>query len=495
MDKPDKWYISGPLGIGETEPYAPLVVSGEISLKSPDSGIHSFRLKRTDEDNRVHEWAFWHMNKDYRKNALEIWEYKADSAGKSCGGNAADGAMCGLRLAILEGGNVAIANELTVGAGGNAVLRTRHIEGKHGDNDDPDTLYLNWVSGKDVQIGEPTRRSNLAVLGNVGIGTTASDAPLEIQGGTKGKFQIGRGNLAFEGGNEGGNLHIESREGMYLNFYSNKPIFFGTGSVGIGTTEPKANLDVSGSIALMGKQAIHGYDSWLRLNQESAFSSGVHTPKLFFPGSLNVGGRQNGQDPGWGNAWFTGTITYDGHLNKLDVAEGDGHARIRAHDLWLGHSGRGLKNTGHSMGRALVDSGEKEIQVDIFGKKETFKTLVINFDKDWDAVLIDGRVFSPSSRKLKDNIQVLSVEAAKCIVSALEPVTYLYKNDRLMLPCLGFIAEDSPTEVVSPTRESITFNHIVAALTRVVKDQVQSISELQAQVDSLSDRAAKAGAS
>ncbi|NGZ60508.1 MAG: hypothetical protein CV081_08400, partial [Nitrospira sp. LK265] len=388
----DKWYISGPLGIGETEPDAPLVVSGHISLKSPDSGIHSLRFKRTDEDNRVHEWALWHMNKDYRKNALEIWEYKTDSTGKTCDGNPSDGAMCALRLAILEGGNVGIANELTVGAGGNAVLRTRHIEGKHGDNDDPDTLYLNWVSGKDVQIGEPTRRSNLAVLGNVGIGTTASDAPLEIQGGTKGKFQIGRGNLAFEGGNEGGNLHIESREGMYLNFYSNKPIFFGTGNVGIGTTDPRAKLDVSGHIALIGKQALRGDDSWLRLNQENHFSEGVHTPGLFNCGSLYVGG----------------TITYAGRLNKLDVAEGDTYAYIRAHDLLFGHSSRGKKGNPprDTIGRALVDSAEEVIQTGL-ASHERLRTLVINYNRDWPAVLIHGHVNTPSSRKLKDNIEAL----------------------------------------------------------------------------------------
>ena len=99
----DKWYISGPLGIGEPEPTAPLVVSGEISLMSPDSGIHSLRFKRTDEEHRVHEWALWHMNQKYRRNALEIWEYRTDSSGKSSGGNPADGAMCTPRLVILEG--------------------------------------------------------------------------------------------------------------------------------------------------------------------------------------------------------------------------------------------------------------------------------------------------------------------------------------------------------------------------------------------------------
>ena len=370
----------------------------------------------------------------------------------------------------------------------------------------------NRAGGDYVEVGaiknNGTAWANLVLNrdgGHVGIGTTEPTHPLHLKAGwslvaldtnaagqDSGIRLMEAGTVKWHIWNAAGGATLRiQRDGASFSALAIDQ----NSNVGIGTTDPKANLDVSGSIALMGKQAIHGYDSWLRLNEGNAFTSGVHTPKLFFPGSLNVGGRKNGEDPEWGNAWFSGSITYDGQLNKLDVTEGDGHARIRAHDLWLGHSRHGLKNnTGDILGRALVDGLEK-FGGTVFEGEKWLKTLIINYARDWDAVVIDGRVDTRSSRKLKEHIQVLSGETAKSIVSALEPVTYLYKNDRFMSPCLGFIAEDSPTEVVSPTRESITFNHIVAALTRVVKDQVQSISELQAQVNSLSDKAAKAGAS
>nr|VFK25076.1 MAG: Chaperone of endosialidase [Candidatus Kentron sp. LFY] len=48
------------------------------------------------------------MNRAYRQNSLEIWEYKADGRGSMCGGNSADGAMCDPRFSIKEGGNVGI---------------------------------------------------------------------------------------------------------------------------------------------------------------------------------------------------------------------------------------------------------------------------------------------------------------------------------------------------------------------------------------------------
>jgi hypothetical protein len=66
---------------------------------------------------------------------------------------------------------------------------------------------------------------------------------------------------------------------------------------------------VSGDIAVRGKHALRGSDSWLRLNQDGAFTSGVHTPGVLAPGSLNVGGVGGWGNPGAGNAWIAGALT------------------------------------------------------------------------------------------------------------------------------------------------------------------------------------------
>jgi hypothetical protein len=106
--------VNGSVGIGTANPSGRLDVNGEIHMSSPDTeGIYGIELKRIDENNRFHMWKLWHMNHGYGKNSLQLWEYKADSKGESCGGNVNDGAMCDPRVTVAEGGNVGIGTAPT----------------------------------------------------------------------------------------------------------------------------------------------------------------------------------------------------------------------------------------------------------------------------------------------------------------------------------------------------------------------------------------------
>jgi hypothetical protein len=95
------------------------------------------------------------------------------------------------------------------------------------------------------------------------------------------------------------------------------------GNVGIGNETPQVSLQVKGELALDkvatgtaqllpdGTTMIWSDGTWLRLNQNRDYSKpikGVHTPGVFAPRSLNVGGANNWGDPGDGNAWFTGNV-------------------------------------------------------------------------------------------------------------------------------------------------------------------------------------------
>ncbi|MFA5109410.1 MAG: hypothetical protein WC458_02620 [Patescibacteria group bacterium] len=74
------------------------------------------------------------------------------------------------------------------------------------------------------------------------------------------------------------------------NFDSSNALF--TGNVGVGTDAPAEKLDVNGSIAIQGKRAFLGYDSWLRINEGNYFTSGIYAGSGIFrtDGNFQVGG-------------------------------------------------------------------------------------------------------------------------------------------------------------------------------------------------------------
>lgn len=100
------------------------------------------------------------------------------------------------------------------------------------------------------------------------------------------------------------------------------------GNVGIGTNAPEARLQIGGDLALQstsgakralpaGATLIWSDGNWLRLNQNLDYTKpifGVHTPGVLAPGSLNVGGVGGFGDPGGGNVWIAGDIQVAGRI-------------------------------------------------------------------------------------------------------------------------------------------------------------------------------------
>ncbi len=62
-----------------------------------------------------------------------------------------------------------VSGDLTVGAGGNAKVLVRHVNGKSSANDNADHLYLNWATGLDVYVGGGGRASALDVSGGIRV--------------------------------------------------------------------------------------------------------------------------------------------------------------------------------------------------------------------------------------------------------------------------------------------------------------------------------------
>jgi hypothetical protein len=189
----------------------------------------------------------------------------------------------------------------------------------------------------------------LTISGNVGIGLTGPQRALSVNA----ALNVDQANANNGAVNPGITFGSASGEGMAskrtaggnqfgLDLYTGSAVrlsITNSGNVGIGTSSPGAKLEVNGDVALMGKHALRGNDTWLRLNQDGVFTAGVHTPGLFAPLSLNVGGAGGWSNPGAGNVWITGSVgigVTDPSGFALDVAD-----RIRLRQgsgsagLWL----------------------------------------------------------------------------------------------------------------------------------------------------------------
>ncbi|QQG44290.1 MAG: hypothetical protein HYW86_05555 [Candidatus Roizmanbacteria bacterium] len=233
-------------------------------------------------------------------------------------------------------------------------------------SDTTSLLYGDFSTGQ-VGLGGTAANTNPSVYigsnGNVGIGTTGPEAKLEVSStndggeviplklrntGTALNTATSLGFLTTPSVTVGAKiqaLRTDSPQGGDTGFafytlgsatLAERVRIQPSGNVGIGATVPNAPLQIStaegNSMALnvttpagadydfgyyiQGAAAItaHGTDGWLRLNQNSSFSSGVYTPgrihtdgRLSANGSLSVGSYAN-TDPGTGNVIISGNV-------------------------------------------------------------------------------------------------------------------------------------------------------------------------------------------
>lgn len=233
-----------------------------------------------------------------------------------------------------------------------------------------------------------------------------------------------------------------------------------SGNVGIGTNAPGSRLHVSGGDIQWGNGSV------LSTDQGGSIELGGNN------GKANAGGASPYIDFHYGSG-----RTEDN--NARIINDGDGQLTIdtantfRVNTVFTVSLGCADFRIGHatrrkSPGRALVDGTD---------------TLHLNYGPDWPNVRASGSWSTSSSRELKDGIAELGLDEAIGIIGTLEPVRFHLKADESKAPHLGFIAEDVPEAVAAGDRKGVIYNHIIAALTRVVKEQQRRIDELSRRVN------------
>jgi hypothetical protein len=332
--------------------------------------------------------------------------------------------------------------------------------------------------------------------GKVGIGIddpgdklTVKDGDIKIEGGRYRRLKIisdsywaGIELVAREQG-EAGNPHIDFTHGdldapnygIRLYAPDNDNLVILGGKLGIAVKIPQETLDVSNriksgalTIGYWPANSSYVFFGTNALDQTNAGNyallqqrTGTGNGRTYLNSPVDIRFRIGNVDKMvLGN---DGKLTLHGQISKLDVAN-NFTATVRAGDFKLGHSTRR-----GSPGRALVDwktgAGKKQLHV--------------NYGGDWS----DGARYwvswkKASSRKLKENINALSGEEAYEILKKLNPVSFHLKKDKTRAIHLGFVAEDVHHRIASDDRKAVDNDHIVAVLTKIVKEQQIAISKL-----------------
>jgi hypothetical protein len=222
-------HANGNVGIGTPAPTARLDVSGDMkvagtlrwekSIANPDS----IELGAPDSSTPgvgtpFIDFHFQGLTQDFNTRLI----------------NDADGQLTISAGRLRALGSVAISGNATVGAGSNGVLKVRHIDGKHFQNDNNDPLLLNWNTGQPVIIGQSTVRAPLWVSGDATIG--------------QGSYGVLRTRHI-----DGKHWQNDDNDGLYLNWATEKPVY-------IGGHLP-ASLTISGELFLQyGRISITGFD-------------------------------------------------------------------------------------------------------------------------------------------------------------------------------------------------------------------------------------------
>ncbi|GCL50228.1 phage tail Collar [Microcystis aeruginosa NIES-3804] len=252
------------------------------------------------------------------------------------------------------------------------------------------------------------------------------------------------------------------------------------------------NLTVSGDLSVTGSVSFGSQVRQMLNLWSTGYGIGIQNGTQYFRSDRNFawyqGGSHNDAELNAGGGTSLMTLHSNGNLS---VSGGIYAANSDIYFTKTDHNHTGIGNT--SGYAAIENDGANYEALMILGRTRGDKARYVNL---YDNVEVNGnlqvnqalsyqsqRQFS--SRKLKKNILDISAEEAVQSLAQLNPVKYNLKADKDNNLHLGFIAEDVPDLVASRDRQTISNDHIVALLTKVIKEQEKRLLELAEKVETL----------
>ena len=89
-----------------------------------------------------------------------------------------------------------------------------------------------------------------------------------------------------------------------------------------------------------------------------------------------------------------------------------------------------------------------------------------------------GGFWQNSSRYLKNNIIPFNIDAL-ALLNQVNIVTFNYKDDKDNRPHIGFIAEDTPSDLSTPKKNAMDIASIVGVLIKAIQQLEARIKELE----------------
>lgn len=272
------------------------------------------------------------------------------------------------------------------------------------------------------------------------------------------------------------------------------------GNVGIGTAAPAAMLDVAGTANIAGNATIAGNADiagnasvTAKLTAKDAEVTGALTAK-----KADVSGALTVKDASVGSKLIAKDADITGVLTVSQGLEADRGADPKAQILWnedkdewqLGVAGslKELAYSDHTHADLVALTGAVTVNAD--NNVGIGKTAEEDYKLDVNGKIRAVNLTQTSSRLMKESIAKLSAKSAMDLLNKLTPVTFRYKEDIGKKDNIGFIAEDVPDIFSTSDHKAVSLMDIIGVLTSVVQKQHKEAADLQKQVKTLQKQVA-----